>query len=103
MLRRVERFGIDAQLAVVREFETNLKQGLARTQREDEGVTVLLFLRDRIRLERLPSRGLSRGIRDPRAVRQVELEFRSFIWVRGGLEVLFTANRRVPCSSLPCA
>ena len=56
------------------QFEANLKQGLARTQGEDEGVTVLLFLRDRIRLERLPSRSLSRGLRDPRSFGQVELE-----------------------------
>jgi len=60
MLRRVEGFGVDAQFAAVGQLETNLKQGLARTQRKYEGVTVLLFLRDRIRLERLPSCGLGR-------------------------------------------
>ena len=56
------------------QFEANLKQGLARAQGEDEGVAVLFFLRNRIRLERLPSRGLSRGLQDARAVGQVELK-----------------------------
>ncbi len=74
MLGAINRPGIDADLAVVRQVEGNLELSFARPQGENKGVAVFLFLRNRSGINGLTAGGLSHGLVDLRTFGQIKLE-----------------------------
>src|ERR1700680_1741180 len=74
MLSPVEGLGIKAGFAAVRHVIADLELSFARTQREDEGVPVLLFLRHGSRVDGLSAGGHGHALVNLGALRKIELE-----------------------------